>query len=172
MLLSAVFFWVSHGREQGAWLRENERLLLRSQNRLGALPKAQTISALPEPNALLGTASLTQAKAAGLSWRWRVNKQQPARLLFGLTDSDLNGVLGTIVSVSLRENEVVNGDWSVEKDILLTTIKTGDSSQVKLEEKSISPLSRFQQAGSLGTTLESWQQINSQTQPVTLSSAY
>ncbi|HEY1172515.1 MAG TPA: bifunctional serine/threonine protein kinase/MFS transporter [Verrucomicrobiae bacterium] len=121
---------------------------------------------------LLGTASLIQAKADGLSWRWRVNKQRSARLLFGLTDSDLNGVLGTIVPVSLRENEVVNGDWSVEKDILLTTIKTGDSSQVKLEEKSISPLARFQQAASVGTTLESWQQITSQTQPITLSSTY
>ncbi len=95
MLLSAVFFWVSHGREQGAWLRENERMLLRSQNRLGALPKVQPVAeaALKQLDVSRDSKAeniLTTGKYPG-DWIWEANSETLNRVppMFLLRESML-----------------------------------------------------------------------------------
>lgn len=135
--------------------------------------QAQPVPVMPgKVSALSGTATLVHEYEQDLRWRWRVTKQQPAQVLFGVLDADATDSYTNVIPVSLKESLPKDDDWSRPKDIVLTLIKDGKTSTLKLEDQFIAPEPLRPNTVSTVVSLQSWQNIITQSKPVVLSSEY
>lgn len=121
---------------------------------------------------LKGTATLVAEYEQDLRWRWRVTKQQPARILFSLIDTDATGKYTSFIPSSLQESRPGNGDWSRAKDIVLTWARGGTTSVLKLEDQFIAPEPAQPNLVSSAVSMQVGQSIRNLTSPVALSSDY
>ena len=168
--LENIDLLVKAGRGSPADRAKAVRELAEAEAALAQLPTAKS-SSLGAMN-LTATASLTSDYETDLRWRWRVSKLQPARILFSLIDTDATGTSTNVIPLSLRESPPKDNDWNRPKDLVLTLVKQGNVSSLRLEDQFITPEPLRPNTVTSVVSLQSWQGILSQTQPVRLSSDY
>ena len=105
-------------------------------------------------------------------WRWRVAKQQPSRILFGVEEFEAEGLPVSLCLAELREREPTEGNWLGTNALAIAVSPPGNQATLAIEDSDEDPDRPIGKPAETTIMSELWWPLACQFRSVTLTDTH